>query len=97
MVKTTRHICEYAAKKNMLVKLEVFGFDMAKKSLIGHAPLAMRFAAEMRMHCNNFGLLVDLSLILSGEEEIAEETLARDWSLMEAMAIPAAEPAAIAS
>lgn len=34
---------------------------MAKRSLIGPAPLAARFASEMRTRCNNFGLLVDLS------------------------------------
>lgn len=61
LVKTTRNVCAYAAEKGMSVELEVFDFDMAKEALIGPAPLAQRFAAEMRMHCNNFGLLVDLS------------------------------------
>ena len=36
-----------------------------------------------------------MALLLSGEEEVSEETLARDWSLVEAMVIPAAELAAI--
>ncbi len=61
LVKTTRSICEYAAKKNMLIELEVFDYDMAKASLIGPAPLALRFAQEMRTYCHNFGLMVDLS------------------------------------
>lgn len=61
LVKTTRAVCEYAAKKNMFVELEVFDYDMDKAALIGPAPLAARFAAEMRTHCSNFGLLVDLS------------------------------------
>ncbi len=61
LVKTTRNICEYAAKKNMMVELEVFDYDMAKESLIGPAPLALRFAQCMRTYCNNFGLMVDLS------------------------------------
>lgn len=61
LVKTTQNVCAYAAEKKMLVELEVFDFDMAKESLIGPAPLAQRFAAEMRARCNNFGLLVDLS------------------------------------
>lgn len=61
LVKTTRNICEYAAKKNMIIELEVFDYDMAKASLIGPAPLALRFAQEMRTYCNNFGLMVDLS------------------------------------
>ena len=45
----------------MQVELEVFDFDMDKASLIGPAPYAARFAADMRMTHNNFGLLVDLS------------------------------------
>lgn len=61
LVKTTRTICAYAHQKSMFVELEVFDFDMAKASLIGPAPLALRFAQEMRTYCNNFGLLVDLS------------------------------------
>ncbi len=58
---TTRHLCDYAAKKGMKVELEVFDFDMDKAALIGPAPLAARFAADMRTSHNNFGLLVDLS------------------------------------
>ena len=61
LVKTTRTLCSYAAKKNMQIELEVFDYDMAKSALIGPAPLALRFAQEMRTHCSNFGLLVDLS------------------------------------
>ena len=61
LLKTTTAICAYAAKKDMNVELEVFDYDMDKASLIGPAPLAARFAADMRCRCNNFGLLVDLS------------------------------------
>ena len=45
----------------MMVELEVFDFDMDKAALIGPAPYAARFAADMRTTHNNFGLLVDLS------------------------------------
>jgi sugar phosphate isomerase/epimerase len=45
----------------MGVNMEVFDFDMAKAALIGPAPLAARFAADMRCVSNNFGLMVDLS------------------------------------
>lgn len=45
----------------MTVELEVFDFDMDKAALIGPAPYAARFAADMRTTHNNFGLLVDLS------------------------------------
>lgn len=61
LLKTTLAVCRYAAKKGMQVNLEVFDFDMDKAALIGPAPYAARFAADVRMYCNNFGLLVDLS------------------------------------
>ncbi|MCC2817847.1 sugar phosphate isomerase/epimerase [Lachnoclostridium pacaense] len=61
LLKTTRTICSYAATKGMMVELEVFDYDMDKASLIGPAPYAAKFAADMRMTHNNFGLLVDLS------------------------------------
>ncbi len=61
LLKTTRNLCDYAATKGMNIELEVFDFDMDKAALIGPAPLAARFAADMRTTHNNFGLLVDLS------------------------------------
>ena len=61
LLKTTRALCSYAAEKNMMVEMEVFDFDMDKAALIGPAPLAARFAADMRTTHNNFGLVVDLS------------------------------------
>lgn len=61
LLRTTRAVCDYAAGKGMNVELEVFDFDMDKAALIGPAPLAARFAADMRTSHNNFGLLADLS------------------------------------
>ncbi len=61
LLKTTRNLCTYAAEKNMTVELEVFDYDLDKAALIGPAPYAARFAADMRTTHNNFGLLVDLS------------------------------------
>lgn len=61
LLKTTRAVCDYAAAKGMMVELEVFDFDMDKAALIGPAPYAARFAADMRTTHHNFGLLVDLS------------------------------------
>lgn len=61
LLKTTYAVCGYAAKKGMSVELEVFDFDMDKAALIGPAPYAAKFAADVRSHCSNFGLLVDLS------------------------------------
>lgn len=61
LLTTTRNVCDYAASKGMRVELEVFDYDMDKAALIGPAPLAARFAADMRTTHSNFGLLVDLS------------------------------------
>lgn len=63
LLKTTRKLCDYAGEKGMMVELEVFDFDIAKASLIGPAPLAARFAADIRTTHSNFGLLIDLSHI----------------------------------
>lgn len=61
LIKTTKNVCDYAATKGMGVNLEVFDFDMDKKALIGPAPYAAKFAADMRCLCNNFGIMIDLS------------------------------------
>lgn len=63
LLKTTRNLCDYAATKNMMVELEVFDYDIAKASLIGPAPYAARFAADIRSTHSNFGLMIDLSHI----------------------------------
>jgi len=69
LIKTTRSLCARAAEKGMMVELEVFDFDMDKAVLIGPAPLALRFAGEIRCFCSNFGLLVDLSHIPTTRED----------------------------
>lgn len=61
LLKTTRNLCNYAKAKGMNIELEVFDYDVDKKSLIGPASVAYRFAAEMRNSCDNFGLIIDLS------------------------------------
>jgi sugar phosphate isomerase/epimerase len=61
LIKTTKNVCDYAAAKGMVVNMEVFDFDMDKAALIGPAPYAAKFAADMRTLVNNFGLMVDLS------------------------------------
>ncbi len=61
LLKTTWNVCACAAQKGMFVELEVFDYDMDKAALIGPAPLAARFAGDVRTRCNNFGLMVDLS------------------------------------
>ncbi|NLI53669.1 MAG: sugar phosphate isomerase/epimerase [Clostridiales bacterium] len=61
LLKTTRNVCSYAATLGLAVELEVFDFDMDKAALIGPAPYAAKFAADMRATHSNFGILVDLS------------------------------------
>ena len=61
LLKTTKNVCDYAAGKGMFVELEVFDYDMDKAALIGPAPYAAKFAADMRSMCSIFGLIVDLS------------------------------------
>ena len=61
LVKTVVNVCRYAQTKGIRVELEVFDHDIDKKALLGPAPLAARFAAEVRTYCPNFGLMVDLS------------------------------------
>lgn len=59
---STREICDYAAAKgDMKVILEVFDYDVDKKSLIGPVEIARRYAEDMRKTHDNFGLMVDLS------------------------------------
>lgn len=61
LLKTTRAVCDYAAEKGMMVEMEVFDYDMDKAALIGPAPYAAKFAADMLTTHTNFGLIVDLS------------------------------------
>jgi len=68
LLKTTGNICAYAGEKNMTVELEIFDYDMDKKVLIGPAPYALEFAAEVKKTHDNFGLLVDLSHIPTTHE-----------------------------
>lgn len=62
LVQSTKEICAYAkAKGDMKIALEVFDYDVDKKSIIGPVALAKRFAAEITAEYDNFGLMVDLS------------------------------------
>jgi sugar phosphate isomerase/epimerase len=76
LVSSTKELCAYVASKgDMKIALEVFDYDIAKKSLIGPAPLALRFAKEIRAEHENFGLMVDLSHIPMIHETIEESLL----------------------
>lgn len=76
LVKSTKELCKYAKERgNMKVLLEVFDYDVDKKSLIGPAELAKRFAEEIRKEYDNFGLMVDLSHIPQLHETIEQSLL----------------------
>jgi len=76
LVKSTKEICAYVKSKgNMKVSLEVFDYDVDKKSLIGPASLALRYAKEVREAHTHFGLMVDLSHIPLIHETIEEALL----------------------
>jgi sugar phosphate isomerase/epimerase len=62
LVDSTKELCAYAKSKgNLRIALEVFDWDVDKKSFIGPVDLAKRFAEEIRKEYDNFGLMVDLS------------------------------------
>ncbi|HHY81179.1 MAG TPA: sugar phosphate isomerase/epimerase [Clostridiales bacterium] len=75
LVKSTRELCSYAKEKgNLRIALEVFDYDIDKKSIIGPVQLAKRYAEEITAEFDNFGLLVDLSH-LPLLRETAEESI----------------------
>jgi sugar phosphate isomerase/epimerase len=64
LVQSTNEICAYAKSKgDMKISLEVFDYDVDKKSLVGPAEIALRYAQEIRKQHAHFGLMVDLSHI----------------------------------
>jgi len=76
LVNSTKELCAYAKSKGDLkIILEVFDYDFDKKSLIGPATLAKRFAEVIRGEYDNFGLMVDLSHIVQLHETIEEAIL----------------------
>ena len=75
LVKTTKQLCDYAAQKEMNVVLEIFDYDIDKKSLIGPSKLAAKFAGEVKKTHSNFGLMVDLSHIPMYHESIEDAVM----------------------
>ena len=62
LLESTRELCAYAKQKgNMKIVHEIFDYDIDKKSLIGTASLAIRYAVDIKKDYDNFGLMVDLS------------------------------------
>lgn len=77
LVESTFEMCEYVKTKNynMPLRLEVFDFDIDKKSLIGPASLARRYAQQITAQYPDFGLMVDLSHFPLLHETIEEAVL----------------------
>jgi len=69
LVRSTMELCSYAKSLgDIKVVHEIFDYNVDKKSLIGPACLALRYAREITAEYDNFGLMVDLShLPLIGE------------------------------
>jgi sugar phosphate isomerase/epimerase len=62
LVRSTKELCAYTKTKgDMKVVHEVFDYDIDKKSLVGPAEIARRYAEEVTKEFDNFGLMVDLS------------------------------------
>jgi sugar phosphate isomerase/epimerase len=76
LLMSVRELCAYAkARGGMKVLLEAFDYNVDKKSLIGPALLAKRFAGDIRKDFDNFGVTVDLSHIPLIHESIGEAVL----------------------
>lgn len=76
LLKSTRALCTYAKSKgDMPVTLEVFDYDIDKKSLIGSVDIVKRYAQTISAEYDNFGLLVDLSHIPMLHESIEQNIL----------------------
>lgn len=76
LVKSTKELCRYAKTRgNIKVVLEVFDYDIDKKSLIGPASLAERFAEEICREYDNFGITVDMSHIPLIRESFQEAVI----------------------
>jgi len=75
LIKSTMELCRYAKSRgNIKIIHEVFDYNVDKKSLVGPASLAKRYASEITSEYDNFGLLVDLSH-LPLIRETAEESI----------------------
>lgn len=76
LLDSTREVCAYAKSKgDIMVELEIFDYDIDKKSLIGPTEYARRFAEDIRREYDNFGLVVDLSHIPLLRESIPDSVL----------------------
>ncbi len=81
LAESTRELCVYAAERgDMTVEIEVFDFDLDKKSLIGPASRAVRLAELVAPDHPNFAIQVDSSHFPQLRETPEESILpVRPW------------------
>ncbi|MDY4610779.1 MAG: TIM barrel protein [Sphaerochaetaceae bacterium] len=73
LIRSSVELCKYAASKGTLpVCLEVFDYDIDKKSLVGPGWLAKQYVEAVCSECDNFGLMLDCSHIPMIHETIDE-------------------------
>lgn len=76
LLKSSGELCRYAkAKGDMPVTLEVFDYDIDKRSLMGPVKLVKEYAEIMNSEFDNFGLLVDCSHIPMLHETFEENLM----------------------
>lgn len=76
LVRSTKELYAYAKSNgNMQIILEVFDYNVDKKSLIGPSRLAKQFADEITKEYDNFGLTVDMGHIPLIKETFEEAVL----------------------
>lgn len=75
LLKSTDELCTYAKQREMNIVLEIFDFDIDKRSLIGPSDLAAQFAEDVKEKHDNFGLMVDLSHIPMYYEKIEDAVM----------------------
>lgn len=76
LLKSSKELCRYARERgDMPVTLEVFDYDIDKKSLMGPVNLVKEYAKTMASEYDNFGLLVDLSHIPMLHETFEENLI----------------------
>lgn len=71
LAKSTREICEYAKQYNIPVTLEIFDYDVDKKSLLGPIDRVVAFMEKVK-DLDNFGFMVDCSHIPLIRETLSE-------------------------
>ena len=71
LCRSTREICEYAKQYDLPVTLEIFDYDIDKKSLLGPIDRVTAFSEKVK-DLDNFGFMVDCSHIPLIRETLSE-------------------------